>query len=251
MLGAGILGTGGGGNSYVAKVWALCELRRGAVFEILDPDEIAADALVVGSGGIGAPTVSVEKLRRGDKELRAPRALERHMRVGFTATVPMEVGGGNAIRPLIAAAQAGIPLVDADGMGRAFPELQMVTYFIYGVPNCPFAIVDDKENEVIITSTRSARGLERLARTLTIEMGGTAGMALAPMTGEQLRRTAIPRTLSVARDVGAAVRAARRRNRNPLDALLEATAGRLLLSGGITDVERARPAGRQAEAIES
>src|SRR3954466_6321095 len=64
-LGAGILGTGGGGNPYVAKIWPRGELERGARFQILDPAEVPDDAWVVGSGGIGAPTVSVEKLRRG------------------------------------------------------------------------------------------------------------------------------------------------------------------------------------------
>ena len=70
-LGAGILGTGGGGNPYVAKIWARGELERGARFQILDPAEVSDDAWIVGSGGIGAPTVSVEKLRRGDEEYRA------------------------------------------------------------------------------------------------------------------------------------------------------------------------------------
>lgn len=242
-LGAGVLGTGGGGNPYVAKVWARCELERGARFEVVDPTEIADDAWVVGAGGIGAPTVSVEKLRRGDEEFRALRALADHLRIEPVAVVPMEVGGGNAIRPLVAAAQAGLPLVDADGMGRAFPELQMVTYFMYGVPPCPAAIADDKGSAAIFTSAPSPRHLERLARALTIEMGGTAGMALAPMTGAQLKQSAIPRSVSVARDVGAAVRAARRRHTDPIEALLLATGGRVLFAGKIVDVERRTAAG--------
>jgi len=237
-LGAGILGTGGGGNPYVAKVWARGELDRGARFDVIDPAEVPAEAWVVGSGGIGAPTVSVEKLRRGDEEFRALRALADHLRIEPAALVPMEVGGGNALRPLVAAAQAGVPLVDADGMGRAFPELQMVTFFIYGVPACPAAIADDKGNAAVFTAALSPRHLERLARTLTIEMGGTAGMAMAPMTGAQLKRTAIPRTLSVARDLGAAVRAARRAHGDPIQAVLGASGGQVLLVGKITDVER-------------
>jgi DUF917 family protein len=240
-LGAGILGTGGGGNPYVAKIWARGELERGARFRILDPldpADLPDDAWVVGSGGIGAPTVSVEKLRRGDEEYRALRALEAHLGVRFDAVVPMEVGGGNSIRPIIAAAQAGIPTVDADGMGRAFPELQMVTFFMYGVPPCPAAIADDKGEEAVFTAAPSPQRLERMARVLTVEMGGTAGMAFAPMRGTDLKRTAIPRTLSVARDVGAAVRAARARNADPVEALFQATGGSLLLTGKIVDVER-------------
>lgn len=237
-LGAGILGTGGGGNPYVAKIWARCELERGATFDVIDPTEVQDDAWYVSSGGIGAPTVSVEKLRRGDEEYRALRTLERHLRVQFAANVPMEVGGGNSIRPLITAAQAGIPMVDADGMGRAFPELQMVSFFWYGVAACPAAIADDKGHEAVFTAAPSPRRLERVARTFTVEVGATAGMALAPMTGADLKRTAIPRTLTVARDVGAAVRRARSRGSDPVEALLEATGGRLLLRGKIADVER-------------
>jgi DUF917 family protein len=237
-LGAGILGTGGGGNPYVAKVWARGELERGARFTILDPSEVPDDAWIVGSGGIGAPTVSVEKLRRGDEEYRALRVLEGHLGVRFDGVVPMEVGGGNSIRPIIAAAQAGIPTVDADGMGRAFPELQMVTFFIYGIPACPAAIADDKGEEAVFTSAPSPQRLERMARVLTVEMGGTAGMAFAPMRGDDLKRTSIPRTMSVARDVGEAVRSARARRSDPVEALLLATGGTLLMVGKIVDVER-------------
>ncbi|MCA1644733.1 MAG: DUF917 domain-containing protein [Chloroflexi bacterium] len=239
-LGAGILGTGGGGNPYVARVWARSTMRRLGLnsFPVLDPTEVADDALVVSSGGIGAPTVSVEKLRRGDEEVRALRSLEAYLGRSAAALVPMEMGGGNAIRPLIAAAQAGIPTVDADGMGRAFPELQMVSFFMYGVRACPAGLADDKGHEVVFTAAPSARHLERLARSLTVELGGTAGMALAPMSGSELKRTGIPRTLSVARDVGVAVRHARHANSDAVEAVLEVTGGRLLLNGKISDVQR-------------
>jgi DUF917 family protein len=166
------------------------------------------------------------------------RSLETYLGKPAVALVPMEMGGGNAIRPLIAAAQAGIPTVDADGMGRAFPELQMVSFFIYGVSVCPAALADDKGHAVVFSAAPSARHLERLARSLTVEMGGTAGMALAPMSGSELKRTGIPRSLSVARDVGAAVRRARQSKTDPVEAVLEVTGGRLLLTGKITDVQR-------------
>ena len=49
------------------------------------------------------------------------------------ALMPIEAGGVNSMLPFAAAARLGLPLVDADGMGRAFPELQMVTFTIGGV----------------------------------------------------------------------------------------------------------------------
>ncbi len=31
----------------------------------------------------------------------------------------------NSLEPMVTAAKVGLPLLDADGMGRAFPELQV------------------------------------------------------------------------------------------------------------------------------
>ena len=42
----------------------------------------------------------------------------------MTALVCAEVGGLNSIQPLITGARLGLPVLDCDGMGRAFPELQ-------------------------------------------------------------------------------------------------------------------------------
>jgi DUF917 family protein len=39
--------------------------------------------------------------------------------------VSIEIGGMNGIDPLLTAAELGIPVIDADLMGRAFPELQV------------------------------------------------------------------------------------------------------------------------------
>ena len=36
-----------------------------------------------------------------------------------------EVGGFNSFEPLVTGARANLPVLDADGMGRAFPELQV------------------------------------------------------------------------------------------------------------------------------
>ena len=56
------------------------------------------------------------------------------------AVMPMEAGGVNSMLPIAAAARLGLPMVDCDGMGRAFPELQMVTFTIGGVKATPMAL---------------------------------------------------------------------------------------------------------------
>ena len=42
----------------------------------------------------------------------------------LAAVMAGEVGGGNGIEPLVVGARLGLPVVDCDLMGRAFPELQ-------------------------------------------------------------------------------------------------------------------------------
>ena len=89
-------------------------------------DEVPDDAFVVPSAMMGAPTVMVEKLPRGTEVINAFKALGSYIGREPTHTMSIEAGGLNSTTPFVVAAQLGIPLVDADGMGRAFPEIQMI-----------------------------------------------------------------------------------------------------------------------------
>jgi DUF917 family protein len=102
------------------------------------------------------------------------RALERHLGRPFTYVIPGEIGGSNSMRPMIVAALAGLPVADGDGMGRAFPELQMVTFTIYGVAPTPGALADPRGHEVVFAGIADPQTLERYARAVTIQMGGAA-----------------------------------------------------------------------------
>ena len=46
------------------------------------------------------------------------------------------------------AAHTGLPALDVDGMGRAFPELQMFSPFIYGLKAYPSAVAGDKKESI-------------------------------------------------------------------------------------------------------
>ncbi|MBX5477279.1 MAG: DUF917 domain-containing protein, partial [Clostridia bacterium] len=203
-LGAGVLGAGGGGNPYLALLRLKMELERGHEVVVWPLEAVPDDSQGCGISGMGAPTVGIEKLPRGDEMIEAVRALERHTGRRVDYLVIGEIGGGNSIAPLVAAAQSGLPVIDCDPMGRAFPELQMDTFMIGGVKPFPFALHDAHGNTVVFDRVLDPKTAERLGRAVTAAMGASAALALPWITGAELKRTAIRGTLSLARDIGRA-----------------------------------------------
>ena len=211
---------------------------------ILDPDEIADDLFVIPTAQMGAPTVMIEKIPAGTEPTLSLRILEEHLGRSADATMPIECGGINSMIPLIVAAETGLPVVDADGMGRAFPELSMETFAVYGVHGSPLALAGERGERVIIDTGDDDRQMEWLARAVTIRLGGVGHIAEYAMSGADVKRTAVPRTLSMALALGRAIRLAREEKRSPFDAIRDTLAStlyqhvRTLFEGKVTDVDR-------------
>jgi DUF917 family protein len=83
--------------------------------------------------------------------------------------------------------ELGLPVVDADLMGRAFPELQMSTAAIAGVSMTPACIADDKGNVVVMTAAAGPEWAEKVFRAACTEMGCSVGLASTPMTGKRAK----------------------------------------------------------------
>ena len=240
--GAAVLGTGGGGDPYIGKLMAQGALRRRGNVDLLDPMELDDDDLVVPTAMMGAPTVMVEKIPSGEEIVSAFKALEKYLGRPVRATMSCEAGGLNSTTPFTVAAELGIPLVDADMMGRAFPELQMATPTLSGVTATPMAIADEKGNSAVIT-TVSNRWTESLARTLTIDMGCSAMIAIYPMTGKQVKETCVLHTITLLERIGITIREARQRHEDPIAAVTGATNGYVIWRGKVGDIARRTESG--------
>jgi DUF917 family protein len=242
--GATLLGTGGGGDPYIGMMLVQRVLGEDGSITILDPDEIDDDLFVIPTAQMGAPTVMVEKIPAGTEPSLSLRILEEHLGRTADATMPIECGGINSMIPLIVAAETGLPVVDADGMGRAFPELSMETFAVYGVHGSPLALAGERGERVIIDTGDDDRQMEWLARAVTIRLGGVGHIAEYAMTGADVRRTAVPRTISMALALGRAIRRAREEKRSPFDAIRDTLATtmythvRTLFTGKVVDVDR-------------
>ena len=64
----------------------------------------------------------------------------------------IEAGGLNSTIPIAVAASAGLPIIDGDGMGRAFPELQMVSMTMHQIAACPMVMADEKGNSLVLNT---------------------------------------------------------------------------------------------------
>ncbi len=61
-LGATLLGTGGGGDPYIAKLMVRQAIEDYGPIKVVAPEELPPDGLVLTTAVIGAPTVILEKI---------------------------------------------------------------------------------------------------------------------------------------------------------------------------------------------
>jgi DUF917 family protein len=237
-LGATVLGTGGGGDPYSGALMAKVAIAAASnPVRIISLDEVDDDWMTVPSSMIGAPTVAIEKLNSKQQMLVAFEAMEKALDTSIAATFPIEVGGFNSLIPILVAAQKNIPVIDCDAMGRAFPEAQMVTFFLDGLPSAPNTLADERGNVVTLYPVDGIWS-EKFARPITEQMGGSAAMCDYPMRGRELKRSALSATLTQAMKIGEGIRIANDSNGNATQAVLDIVGGHRLISGKIVDIQR-------------
>jgi DUF917 family protein len=235
--GARVLGSGGGGNLYLGQLLAVNAVRGGRSIAVIPPENLDDDAFVIAVAQIGTTTVFAERLARGGDIDRAFTTMERYAGKRATAVMCYEIGGVNSMLPLVVAAQRGLPVVDADLMGRAFPEFQMTTLDIYGAPSSPIALCDDRGNVTIVAATEDMFWTERLARALTLAMGGLAYVARPVLHAVDIKRMAVSGSYSRAHAIGKALQRASD-NGASVEVALIAQGGRTVLRGRIIGIER-------------
>lgn len=242
-LGATLLGTGGGGDPRVGTLMALAAVREHGPVTVIGAEEVPDEGVVVPVAMIGAPTVILERIPGGHELDLVMEGFERLAGQPVVATMPIEAGGINSTIPIVLAARRGLPLVDADGMGRAFPEVQMVTLGAGGARAWPLVLADESRNVVALTQAADNASAERLARSVVVGMGGSAVVAHYAVDGPFLREWAVPRSVSLAVGIGRALRDARTEGRDAIAAIAPLCGARRLFTGKVVDVKRATAAG--------
>ncbi|KRL85776.1 hypothetical protein FC50_GL001167 [Lacticaseibacillus pantheris DSM 15945 = JCM 12539 = NBRC 106106] len=242
--GAALMGAGGGGNPEVGKLMAIAAVREHGPVSLLDPSEVPDDFLVTSPSGIGAPAVGLEKFPNGSEFELMMNKLREILGRDVDAVFPIEAGGINSMIPFIVGAKLGLPVVDADGMGRAFPELQMSTLALAGHRICPLILADEKGNLVQI-DVDSPHDAEKFARAVTVEMGATSQSVSDTTTGDALRNDGVLGIITKCQKIGHLIRhlGDYPTPASALAALLDVTNGQRMFTAKITDIKHVTKSG--------
>jgi DUF917 family protein len=235
--GSAVLGAGGGGDPYLGTLAALHASSTNAPPVLVDADELPEDATVAFPFVVGSPVPLVEKLPFGPELVRVLSALEEHLGRPIDAVMSAEIGGANSMVPIVLAAQAGIPVVDGDLIGRAFPEIQLTCLTMHGIGASPMAIGDERDN-VSILDLIDNHWIERVARAISVSFGAICVAAAYAISGRQARELTLRGTIDYAERIGREIRVAVAEKRDALQTLLDVTDGSVLFRGKIVDVDR-------------
>lgn len=236
-IGCTLLGSGGGGNPSSELLMAKQALGKEGSFSLKDVATLTSEDFVLPVAFMGAPLVNLEKLPSGRELMSLLGIVEKTMGRRPTVVMPVEIGGANGFSPIFVSVKSGLPVLDGDLMGRAFPELQMTSCSVVGLTSSPAFLADSLGNTVRIDASNPKK-LEEIARHVAVSMGSSCAIAFALMNGEEAKKAVIPATMTQAIKIGRAITAARREGSDPVQTVINLLNGSLLGCGIVSSIEQ-------------
>lgn len=218
LLGAAIVGTGGGGSLVSGLQVVNKALDDGLDFYLASPEEVKDDAMLGTPYGCGSISpFSEEQQKKYDamekidvgQETAAMRALEKYYNTEFYGVIATELGGNNTAVALETAARLGKPILDADPAGRSVPCLQHTTYFLKDIPIAPMGVANEFGDELVITSAKSDERAEALVRAAAVASFNLIGVVDHPNTWSVLKDALHLNTITWCLEIGKVARVAR------------------------------------------
>lgn len=164
---------------------------------IIDPKDMDPQDYAGVTAAIGAPTAI-----KGDFTPYVNNAFALLQSLGAQAVPPktikcslaVELGGFNTFVPMLIAMDQHIPLVDADGSGRAVPALNTTLLSVNQNDVSPLGLADKDNNQVILQlkDPQDAQLAEIMARQVAVGFNNICGLS-----GWTLHKAAIIDTLPV------------------------------------------------------
>ncbi len=241
ITGAAFL-AGGGGGAPAHGFKLLDELKSlsRAQVTLLDLDEMRDDEWAAMVAIIGSPRAMLDT-KSFPEAVTAFKAMQEEAgRAGRKVTYLMsgELGGSNTMVPLYVAAVEGVPFVDADGNGRAVPELATGLHPVGGIPESPMTMAARNGDTVVIhlKNQLDHQSAENIARHICMAYGMMAAFSTWTVNREMIVDKLVPNAISRCMTVGRAFREV-----TGIDGLVEAlerdAGAKLLFTGKISRIQ--------------
>ncbi|KAK6221902.1 hypothetical protein LQW54_001122 [Pestalotiopsis sp. IQ-011] len=236
--GTGVPGVGCMGEATNYLVGLKEAIQSGNKVQIVPPRNVKSDQLICSTCWIGSPTALYERLPSGEEMKDAIYAnLQQIGTSDFTYAIPMEIGGPNALEALLLAAKTGKAVVDADLMGRAFPQVYMTIPSVMGKQVAPAAVTDGDGAVVLLKDAKNDCQAEDILRSVSGQFGGIAALAIQPFQGNETHLFA-QNSYSLAWSIGYNMRLARQEKADVATAIVTAAKGKVLFRGKVNLVSR-------------
>lgn len=254
VRGCTFYGTGGGGSPENGVETLMSVIEQGIQVgwedvSVLEDEDYTICPFLMGSI---APTTE-EALKEmksfglthpvyGEKDTLAVsvKNLEKYTGKTVKALIPIELGGGNAPACIAAAAINGIVAIDGDYTGRAIPEIQQTTPYIFKKSLLPITSCDAWGNTCIIDSAVNWKIAERIGKLIS-DAGysgyAATGQAGFLMSGKDTKEALINGTMTECYNLGKLIREEREAGRDPISAVVKKLNGWILCRGTVTGKE--------------
>lgn len=246
LLGAAIVGTGGGGSLDEGIKLVDKTYDEGYKFTLAEVNEIPEDALIgspYSCGSIG--NLSHEQQKAYDalakanetKEVIAIKVLEEYLGKEFYGVIATELGGGNTAAALNVAARLGKPIIDADPAGRSVPCLQHSTLYLNNISITPMGLANALGDSMIISNVANDERAEALARYAAVASFNSIGVVDHPGYWKDLKNALIKNTITYCLNIGRTARTASEEGRNYAYDVAEKFNGYVIFEGEITNAD--------------
>jgi uncharacterized protein len=200
-LGATILGSGGGGDPVILYDMVAYLMEQYGDIKIISADELHEDDLVVPVAFVGAPLVSSERIPNTIVFDKVYEKITQDFPGRNLVLMPAEIGGCNALTPLLLALKYNLPVLDADLIGRAFPRLDMCKPSVLN-RSCDPTYLADHMGNVMSLHLNSLQLLESIVRDVTVHFGSCAAISTFLFDGKQVHDYVIKGSISRAMQLG-------------------------------------------------
>jgi len=253
LIGSAILSCGHSEDS--PNILALVEniVEKGLKIRLVDPKDIPDDNMICTAsfqGGGGVPMevrdllapyqTMIESTDPTEMLKKAVTELSNHIKEEFYSFMCICTSPFQCTFPMYLSALEEKPFIDGDCCGRARPGVYLSLTNVAKIPLTPMVIVTPL-GETLILKER-APDLPRtgdLIKFIHMASGGrSTAIASSPASIVDYRRGMIPYQVSRCIDIGNAIRNARKRGGDPVQAFMEKSSALKIFCGEIKSVER-------------